>query len=191
MQDINIVVVQRYPDKFQVPDMQRKDIVPKPPTKKLREQIESRQGSIFFRTQDIPHSVVEVCVQSYFATPDDPSRIGLTLRTSEDDPDIDKEGSKVGGLTPEEIGTIQQSNRVIRSQTSGITQELVRLEKKLRDITRDINQSSRQTREHQQKSLALSQAVRNWPLFRALVLLLGGYLQVSHVLKFMARRHIF
>lgn len=189
MKDVNIVMVQRYPEKSRAPDPKQQNIQPRPPTKKVRVQLEEKKGEFFFRTDDIPYSYVEICVQSYFASAGDPSRIGITVTSSEDSPQIEKDGMK--DLSPEDIETIHKSNRVIRSQTSGITQELVRLEKKLRDIMRDINQSSRQTADHQEKSLKLSKAVRYWPIFRVCVLLVGGYFQVSHVLGYMKRHHIF
>ena len=190
MKDVNIVVVQRYPEPSRInPDPKMKNVQPRPPTKKVRVQLEEKRGQIFFRTNDVPESVVEVCVQSYFASAGDPSRVSLNITSSEDSVEIENEGKQE--LSPEEIDLIHKSNRVIRSQTSGITQELVRLEKKLHDIMRDINQSSRQVSDHREKSLKLSKAVRYWPIFRICVLLVGGYVQVSHVLGYMQRRHIF
>jgi len=183
------MVQQRIDDpRNMVPDPKKQNITPRPPTNKVRVQVENRTGDLYFRTDDNGNSVVEICVQSYFASQDDPSRVGLNITTSDDS--SEHENKAQPSLTPEQVQQIQESNRIIRSQTSGITQELLKLERKVKDIISDINRSSKQATEVQEKALALNKAVQYWPMFRVIVLILGGYFQVSAVLNYMKRRHI-
>jgi hypothetical protein len=190
MKDINIVVAQLYAESKSVaPDPQKKNITPRPPTKKVRVQLEEERGEFFFRTSEMPTSVVEVCVQSYFASMMDPSRIGLNITSSDDSEEVEEEG--IGSLSDEDFQIIKDSNRVIKEGTSVVTKDLVNLEKKLHNIMKDINHSAKQSADFQEKSLKLSKAVRYWPMFRISVLLIGGFFQVSHVIGYMKRHHVF
>jgi hypothetical protein len=190
MKDVNIVVVQRYEERPKdLPDPQKKNITPRPPTKKVRVQLEEQRGEFFFRTSEMPSSVVEVCVQSYFASTTDPSRLALNIMSSDDSEKVEEEG--IGSLSDEDVETIKASNRVIKEGTSTVTKELVNMEKKLHNVMKDINNSAKQSADFQEKSLKLSKAVRYWPMFRIAVLLIGGYFQVSHVIGYMQRHHVF
>jgi hypothetical protein len=189
MKDINILIQQREDDYLRhLAEKRTEPNIPRPPTNKLRVQLDNREGVLEFPTASDGNSVVEICLQSYFATQEDPSRVGLNLTVVV--PDDSAYEIKEAQMSEEQIALIQQSNRVIKSQTSGITQELLRLEKDVINIRKDVGRSSRQAVDFQIKSEKLNNAVYYWPIFRIFVLLLTGYLQVSHVLNYMKKHHI-
>lgn len=189
MKDINVLIQQRQDDYLRnLPNTGGEPNIPRPPTNKLRVQLEEREGVLEFPTASDGNSVVEICLQSYFATQEDPSRVGLNLTVAV--PDDNSYEVKEAQMSEEQIALIQQSNRVVKSQTSGITQELLRLEKDVVNIRKDVGRSSRQAVDFQIKTEKLNNAVYYWPMFRIFVLLLAGYLQVSHVLSYMKKHHI-
>lgn len=198
MKDINIVVVQRYDGKMTddaeieaPPQPSSNQKSKRPPTKKIRVQLEQQQGEIFFRTAAYPTSAVEVCVQSYFASQTDPSRIGFNITSSEETLSIEDEGTRARQLTEAEIKAISETNRILRDQSSGITQELAMLEQRIHTMMAGARDNSRVYADFQDQSLVLSKAVRYWPMLRTVVLLIGGYLQMSHVIGYMKRHHVF
>lgn len=162
---------------------------PRPAANKIREVIEKRTGSFYFVTNAEMDTIVEVCIQSYLASKKDPTRVGLDIQTSEEIETIEDEGREA--LSAEEYATIQTHNRVLRDQSSGISKEMAKLERKIGNIMRDSKLTTRTAARHKDQSIKLHRAIRNWPMFRTAVLMLGGFLQVRHVLNYMKKRHIY
>jgi hypothetical protein len=160
-------------------------------TRKLREDLTEADGKLVFLTgsQD---GYVEVCMQAYTATKAAPRRMGLritTLPAAEYEQQQMKEKAKAQKevVLPKEIA----NEMLLKVETSRITTELERFTKRIQDIGNGASQSKDRESSFHQVSVKLSRAIRRWPIFRICILLIAGYMQVSHVVKYMKSRHIY
>ena len=64
------------------------------------------------------------------------------------------------------------------------------MENMVKDVYRKIHISQQINIEFQAKSVQLNHAVRYWPIFRIVILLVAGGLQVHSVIGYMKRHHI-
>jgi len=85
---------------------------------------------------------------------------------------------------------LDMENKLVKTETSRISSELMRMHRRAKSIAGDAQFSKEREESFFHKSVSLNRAVRYWPMFRLLVLMVGGYLQVSHVVQYMKRRHI-
>jgi emp24/gp25L/p24 family/GOLD len=156
------------------------------PTKK-REQLEKKEGSFEYETGDLEGSL-EICVQSYTATVESPSRVALSFRPESEDDEIEKLLAAERKLMNERL---KVENRVVKEETSRITAELMRMQRRAKSLASDAQFSKQREEAFHNQSISLNRAVKFWPMVRMVVLLIGGYLQVTHVIKFMKSRHIY
>lgn len=149
-------------------------------TGKHREHLDNKEGTIEFLTGE-NNGQLEICVQSYMATSERPSMISLNINMSTT---IDKETkSSFQRILPNE-------ETVVLSHSGAISGDLTRLEEKVKQILSLADYSKEYDTVFHNKSVNLNKAVRYWPILRAVILLIGGYLQMSHVVKYMRRKHI-
>jgi hypothetical protein len=81
--------------------------------------------------------------------------------------------------------------QIIETQTSRISGELMRMQRRADSIAGDADFSKEREAKFHDKSVALNKAVRFWPMFRMFILGVGGYLQVTSVISYMKSKHIY
>jgi emp24/gp25L/p24 family/GOLD len=154
---------------------------------KRREQLESPEGSFEYETLEFDGQL-EICVQSYTATADAPSRVAVSI-------DIKSENEEIAAQLEAELkllnARLEAENHVVKEETSRITSELIRMQRRALMIASDAQFSKAREEAFHSQSIALNRAVKYWPMIRLAVLLIGGYLQVTHVVNFMKSRHIY
>jgi hypothetical protein len=156
---------------------------------KIRQPLESESGQIGYYTGHLLGGTIEVCVQSYTATVEMPSRVSLDIHELDDSKAVDEElAEKRRALTKEQV---EAENKLVKEETSRITSELMRMHRRAKSVGGDARYSKDREEAFHNLSVSLNKAVRYWPLFRMAVLLVGGYLQVTHVVSFMKSRHIY
>jgi len=69
--------------------------------------------------------------------------------------------------------------------------ELSTFEGRAKDLLKNSEFSKEQEVKFHNKSVKLNNAVKYWPIFRILVLVVAGYVQATHVITYMKRKHIF
>jgi hypothetical protein len=153
---------------------------------KVREQIENPEGSFTYKSGDLEGSL-EVCIQSYTATAESPSRVAFDVKPLVETDDLEKILEHERNLLNKKVET---ENEIVKEETSRITTELMRMHRRAQGIAADAQYDKKREEEFRKKSITLNRAVRYWPMFRMFVLLLSGYLQISHVVDYMKRRHI-
>jgi hypothetical protein len=160
-------------------------------TRKLREDLTETDGKLVFLTgsQD---GHVEICAQAYTATKAAPRRMGwriTTLPASE----YEEQQKNLKTKTQKEVELPKKiaDEMLLKVETSRITTELERFTKRIQDIGNGASQSKDRESAFHLVSVKLSRAIRRWPIFRICILLIAGYLQVSHVVKYMKSRHIY
>lgn len=154
---------------------------------KVREPLESQQGTFFYETEDLD-GTLEVCVQSYTASMDNPSRVALTIAPATENDDIQQELESERQLLNEKL---ESENKVIKQETSRISAELMRMHRRAKSIAGDAQFSKKREEDFHGKSISLNKAVKFWPMVRMIVVMIGGYMQVSHVIAYMKSRHIY
>jgi len=154
---------------------------------KHREQLDVKKGIFYYETAQLDGNL-EVCIQSYTASMETPSRVALSVSThSADDDDILQQ------LESERImlnRKLESENKVIKEETSRITAELMRMQRRAKSIAGDAQFSKKREETFHNQSVSLNKAVKFWPIVRMVVVAIGGYLQVSHVIAYMKSRHI-
>ena len=159
-------------------------------TRKLREDITNRHGQIEFFTGE-RDGFVEICVQAYLATAKDPRRFGMSvvLKSMEvyNREKEAKEPVKAFPNVPQQI----QSDMTLAVETSRITKELERHKQRVQDISGNMAASKDRQASFHETSVSLSRGVRRYPIFRICILLVAGYMQASHVVRYMRSRHIY
>jgi hypothetical protein len=157
-------------------------------TRKLRHDIGTTMGQLEFFTGD-RDGFVEICVQAYASTPTTPRRFGfhvlkVSLETYEAEHDTER--AKQIRMSQQD-----QMDTLLKVETSRITTELERFIKRIQDISGNAAASKDRQASFVQTSIALKRAVRGYPIFRICILLIAGYLQASHVIRYMRSRHIY
>jgi len=174
---MNILVFQRE----QSAGFKRKSHLNKSGTGKIREQLTERQGVIEFVTGSFD-GLVEICVQSLSASQESPSRVALNITTKVEPTEKEE--------TPPPVMDQGQAMR-LRLETNRIGGELTRMEMRTREIMANAEYARDRELSFHEQSISLNKAVRYWPMFRILILVFAGYLQVSHVIQYMKSRHIY
>jgi hypothetical protein len=152
-------------------------------TQKIVHQLEDKEGVLQFETGKIDGHV-EICVQSLLATRQSPVRVGLNI-TAKSAPD---ENAMVD--QPQyEPPLVLDPTRMLQFHTGGITDEMTKMHERVRDIVKYAEYSRDAEVGFHAHSLELNKAVRYWPAFRILILIVAGFLQVHYVLSYMKSRH--
>jgi len=155
---------------------------------KHREQLDVREGSFFYETLDLDVAgALEVCVQSYTASMETPSRVAISIQPQSEDDDIKRELEQERLLLNQKL---ESDNKVVKEETSRITAELMRMQRRAKSIAGDALFSKQREESFHNKSISLNKAVKFWPMVRMIVVMIGGYLQVSHVIAYMRSKHI-
>jgi hypothetical protein len=152
-------------------------------TQKIQHQIEDVEGELEFQTGKIDGHV-EICVQSLSATKASPSRVALNITAmaaADEYAMVDQ---------PEnEPPMVLDPTAMYQLHTSHITGEMTRLHNRIREIVSNAEYSRDVEVGFHQQSVSLNKAVRYWPAFRILILIVAGYMQVSYVLTYLKSRH--
>jgi hypothetical protein len=152
-------------------------------TQKIQHQIEDTEGFLEFETGKIDGHV-EICVQSLSATRQSPSRVALNITaraTADEHAFVDQPQN--------EPPLVIDPTALYQLHTSHITGEMTRLHNRIREIVSNAEYSRDVEVGFHQQSVSLNKAVRYWPAFRILILIVAGYLQVSYVLAYLKSRH--
>lgn len=159
------------------------------PSKK-RIQLESKEGSYEYDSANF-EGTVEICIQSYTASAENPSKVGFSVEPQSEKDEIEKLIAAERKLTSGKLEKLEAEQKVVAEETSRITYELARMQRRAKSIAVDAHFSKQREETFHYQSISLSRAVRNWPIARIVVLCLAGYMQLTHVVKFMKSRHIY
>ena len=185
--DMNIVVTHREDDALDM-DTDRPKSRARPSVTRERLMLEQQVGAMYFRTSD-SEGPVEICVQSYVATPQEPSRIGLNITSSEETYQLFQ--SVVNKDSTKKTEASSDVGEMLEMESSGIQRELDRLESLVNNVFKKIQASSKRDQEFKDNVISLNKAVRYWPMFRICVVIVAGSLQLHHVLGYLKRKHIY
>ncbi|KAL7575806.1 hypothetical protein ACA910_003131 [Epithemia clementina (nom. ined.)] len=157
---------------------------------KIRLQIENEKGDIHFYTGNSA-GILEICQQSYKATPATPRRLALNITQRAATAQEQLKNTAITDQEEEKIPDKDQTNAILNVETSRISLELGRMEEKLKELVSHSEHSMDMEQDFHKKQVRLNRAVRYWPMFRMAVVIVAGIVQTIWAVNHMRSRHIF
>ena len=188
--DVSLVVQQRNPTGAGANSWRRRRSVGDggayPTTGRLREELGSTTGSVVYYTgaNDAP---LEICLQSLSAHPDSPNRVALNITQRPADEEDEEESEESGGDKQSETEHQLLAKRSISRMSADVTS----LDRKLRSILSSADYAKEQEVEFHEQSIAMNRASQYWPIIHLVVLLVTGFTQANHIVRFFKSRRIF
>ena len=163
---------------------------------RIRTEIETPKGAVHFYTGNSGGGQLEICRQSFQATPAAPRRIALNITQRAATAQEQEQNAPIlDEVKPQKKETIpekeQQGTALLHVESSRISLELGRMEEKLHELASHSERSRDMEQEFHQKQVQLQGAVRYWPMFRISVVLIAGVAQAIWAVNHMKSRHVF
>jgi emp24/gp25L/p24 family/GOLD len=158
--------------------------------RKIRHQVEETDGSFEFEVDELDENL-EICIQSYSASSETPSRVSIIITATKSQEDIDLERLTLALKQHAAQAKVDEIEQVVKTQTSRISSELMRMKKRTETIVQEIDYSKQREAEFQSKSISLNKAVTYYPIARILIIIMAACMQVSYVVDYMRSKHIY
>lgn len=142
---------------------------------RVRRELTQRKGSIDYTTSSLRDAPVEICVQSMAANPKNPSRVALTVVQS----------AKIS----KKKRALEQEQRA-QKQMSRLAEELLQLDRKADLLLTQADYAKDQEAEFHELSVQMNRASHYWPMIHLLILLITGFTQANHIIRFFKAHHI-
>lgn len=141
---------------------------------RIREELRQRQGVVEYTTgsRDAP---VEICVQSMAANAKNPSRVSLSVSQRFKIEKELKEKQKA------------QQERQAQEHMSAISVELLQLDKKVDMILSNADYAKELG--FYEQAVQMNKASKYWPMIHIAVLLVTGFTQANHIIRFF-KKHL-
>lgn len=148
---------------------------------RLREELFQREGTIEFMTGE-EDGIVDICVQSIIANRNSPSRVSLRVTmdfTDEIENDNEIE-SETDGL----------DHSAVKTQMTRLERDMQTLNNRIRTIMNNADQNKEQELAFHQQSVSMNGAAVYWPIIQLIVIVITGFTQVNHIVRYMKQHHI-
>jgi hypothetical protein len=151
---------------------------------RVREELSKRQGSIEFLTGE-EDGTVDICVQSIIANRNSPSRIGFLVTMTADDDDESED----------ELSAIIKEGRTIgheaaKTTMSRLERDLQTLSNRIRAILNSADFNKDQEVAFHDQSVAMNRAAIYWPIIQLILIVITGFTQANHIIRYMKSHHI-
>lgn len=158
-------------------------------TGKVRQIVEVEKGEIDFYTGN-QSGFLEICVQSYKASPSQPRRVllNLTKRVA-----TEQEKMQNGPIQKEQKKFADKDvlDAILTSQSSHISVDLENMAGKMEEIMSNTAVSKNINQEFKDKSIKLNKAITFWPSLRIVAVIIAGLFQAHLVVSYMKSKHIY
>ena len=159
--------------------------------RKMRHQVEATIGSFEFDLNREHDDYLEICIQSYSASTERPSRVTVDVTGVKSEEEIDMERQLQQMQNEHLIKHIENTNQMVKTQTSRISSELIRMQRRTETIVREIEFSIERENEFRAKSVSLNNAVRYYPMARIIIILMAAIIQIHYIVDYMKSKHIY
>ena len=165
-------------------------------TGRVREELAQKQGRIEFLTGNSGGSV-DICVQSILASTKKPARIHIKVDTTDsgneyddddlylDDDDRTKEEKKEKTKDPEHL-----ENKEISAKMTRLERDLHTLKSRIKSLQSNADFNRDQEASFHEQSVSMNRAARYWPMIQLTVLLVTGFTQANHIVRYLKSHHI-
>jgi emp24/gp25L/p24 family/GOLD len=144
------------------------------------EAIQTKNGTIIHRFE--LDGIANICFRSNSASKKLPQRFGFRLETSENDPRM---------LLPKGEGEgISDSATNVDEHLSHMERELQRITIAMNHVLREADFNKDQDTLFHKQTLAMHSATTFWPIVQVCILLITGFTQANHIVRFFKSRRI-
>jgi hypothetical protein len=160
---------------------------------RVRQELTQREGSIQFQTGE-DDGTVDICVQSIIANKNNPTRVSLNV-TMDVTADAKEESPPQEGGEPAQEGGEKKEGELlapdsVKAQMSRLERDLQTLSNRVKAILNNADFNKDQEVAFHEQSVAMSRASTYWPAIQLVVLLVTGFTQANHIVRYMKSRHI-
>jgi hypothetical protein len=179
------------------PNMMKKNNIPESEIPiKYRHPLEEKHGTFSYYTGALNGGSLEICIQSYTASTEHPSRVALRIENRNEQIEMELALQQERQMQLEERQQMLQEQqmreqKILLGESSRISAELIRLYRRAKGLNEDMDYTKETESRFFTISTSLNRTVRNWYLVRVLVLIIAGYLQASYIMKYMKARNMF
>jgi len=161
-------------------------------TVELKEQIKEEEGVTLFNT-GFYDGEVQVCFQCLSSRSTSPSRVSITIDQQyshifEKKKKDKEEAAKLANLAQNDLSTGQQN---AKSHMTRMELSINALNDKVEVILSNANYAKDQEIQFQQQSRDMNKASLYWPMLHLFVLLITGFTQANHIVRYFKQKHIF
>lgn len=188
MRDISITVTQKEGLSGALSSRQRKRYGEDKVTGqgRVREELTRREGTIEFLTGN-EDGTVEICVQSIVANRNSPSRVALNVTMSS----VAKESSEDEASSKQrQSGDSGMDHEAAKAQMSRLERDMQTLSNRVRAILNNADFNKDQEVAFHDQSVAMHSAAMYWPIIQLIVIVVTGFTQANHIIRYMKTHHI-
>lgn len=162
---------------------------------RVREELVQQKGRIEFLTGK-DGGTVEICVQSILASTQKPARFYLKVDMAADESHYyDDDQYDYGGKVPsqEKKKTKNPENlehRELTTQMTRLERDLQTLQNRVKACLNNADHIKDQEYVFHEQSISMNRATRYWPIIQVAVLLVTGFTQANHIVRYMKTHHI-
>lgn len=162
-------------------------------TGRIREELASTQGRIEFLTGK-DSGTVEVCVQSILASVKKPARFHLRMETAASDEEYDdddyyeyeaKTAKKEKLEDPDHL-----EHKEVSKKMSRLERDIQTLQNRVKACLNNADYNKEQEAIFHEQSLSMNRASKYWPIIQLTVLLVTGFTQANHIVRYLKSHHI-
>jgi len=159
---------------------------------RIREELAVTSGRIEFLTGK-DSGTVEVCVQSILASVKKPARFHLRMETAASDEEYDHDDDD---YAYEEVKTAKLKDpnhlehKVVSSKISRLERDIQTLQNRVKTCLNNADHNKEQEAIFHEQSLSMNRASKYWPIIQLTVLLVTGFTQANHIVRYLKNHHI-
>ena len=139
----------------------------------LSKLIDARKGQFFHKYE--VSGTANICIRASSASSKKPIAFALRVETSEEIPEIND-------------ATKQEAN--VDQHLTHMERELKRIQSAMEHVLREADLNKKQDAVFHEQTLAMNAATTFWPIVQVCVLLMTGFTQASHIVRFFKSRRI-
>lgn len=163
---------------------------------RVREELTQTEGRIEFMTSKIAGNL-EVCVQSILASTKKPARIHIQADMAASDREYDDDDQV---FDDDDDGTAKKKEKTndpehlehkeISTKMSRLERDLHTLKSRVKACQNNADFNKEQEAAFHLQSISMNRAARYWPIIQLTVLLVTGFTQANHIVRYLKSHHI-
>jgi len=162
-------------------------------TGRVREELAQKQGRIEFLTGR-DSGTVDICVQSVLATIKKPARFHLQVDMAASDNEYDDDDRYLDDddsvKQKKEKDPDHLEHKELTTKMSRLERDLQTLHNRVKACVNNADYNKDQEALFHEQSISMNRASRYWPIIQLTVLLVTGFTQANHIVRYLKSHHI-
>eukprot|EP00525_Craspedostauros_australis_P005846 CAMPEP_0198133374 /NCGR_PEP_ID=MMETSP1442-20131203/59532_1 /TAXON_ID= /ORGANISM="Craspedostauros australis, Strain CCMP3328" /LENGTH=307 /DNA_ID=CAMNT_0043794491 /DNA_START=653 /DNA_END=1576 /DNA_ORIENTATION=- len=156
---------------------------------RMRKELEAKQGVIKFPIK-VVDGEIDVCIQSFSATEEEPSRVGLyvVLKDEVEKLGLDDDSQQATDGGKETDPALQHT--VVKKEMTRLERDIGTLSNRVQTLTSGAEFNKQYEISFFEKSMAMNKASTYWPIIQLTVLVVAGVAQANHIVRYMKTKRI-